>query len=232
MENEFYCLRLCAAFGLPVARAEIHAFGNTKALVVERFDRRWSPDGRRLLRLPQEDCCQALGTPPGRKYQNMGGPGLVDILTLLRGSETPAEDQKTVLKAQFLFWLMGATDGHAKNFSLHLGRRGRFRLTPLYDILSTQPLHDAGQLSRREMQLALSVGNNTHYRLDEICGRHFLQTATAARVPAHLMQEAMDEVIAAAKRALDETAARLPPGFPARIPDSISRALRARLGRL
>src|SRR5690606_36563494 len=99
VENEFYCLKLCAAFGLPVASAEMHAFGGTKALVIERFDRRWATDGR-LLRLPQEDFCQALGVPPSLKYQSEGGPGLADILTLLRGSETPAEDQKIVLKAQ------------------------------------------------------------------------------------------------------------------------------------
>ena len=56
-------------------------FGKTRALVIERFDRRWTKDGR-LLRVPQEDCCQALSTPPGRKYQNEGGPGMTDILKL------------------------------------------------------------------------------------------------------------------------------------------------------
>ncbi len=112
VENEYYCLKLLAAFGLPVNAAEIHTFGKTKALVIERFDRKWAKDGR-LLRLPQEDCCQALSIPPGRKYQNDGGPGIVDILELLKGGDTPAEDQKLFLKAQILFWLIGATDGHA-----------------------------------------------------------------------------------------------------------------------
>jgi serine/threonine-protein kinase HipA len=62
VENEYYCLRLVAAFGLLVNKAEIAKFGETTALVVERFDRRWTKDGR-LLRLPQEDCCQALSVP-------------------------------------------------------------------------------------------------------------------------------------------------------------------------
>src|SRR6185369_3806788 len=115
VENEYYCLKLLAGFGLQVNDAEIKVFGKTKALVVKRFDRVWTKDGR-LLRVPQEDCCQALSCPPGRKYQNEGGPSMVDILKLLNSADTPAEDQKTVLKAQILFWLVGATDGHAKNF--------------------------------------------------------------------------------------------------------------------
>jgi serine/threonine-protein kinase HipA len=76
VENEYYCLKLMAAFGLPVNTAQIHVFGETQALVIERFDRKWTKDGR-LLRLPQEDCCQALSIPPSRKYQNEGGPGMV-----------------------------------------------------------------------------------------------------------------------------------------------------------
>lgn len=231
VENEFYCLKLCAAFGLPVARAEIHAFGNTKALVVERFDRRWTDSGR-LLRLPQEDFCQALGVPPSLKYQSEGGPGLADILTLLHGSETPAEDQKTVLKAQLLFWLMGATDGHAKNFSIHLGRNGRFRLAPLYDILTTQPLGDAGQIERQQMRLALSVGEKRHYRLDEISGRHFFQTAAKARVPEALVHAAINDISDIAEHALEQVAASLPPDFPMRIHASVSEAVRSRLRQL
>lgn len=85
VENEYYCLKLTAAFGLPVNTATIETFGETKALVIERFDRRWTKDGR-LLRLPQEDCCQALSVPPTLKYQNEGGPGMIDVLGLLRAA--------------------------------------------------------------------------------------------------------------------------------------------------
>jgi len=98
VENEFYCLRLAAAFGLPVNNATIMTFGETRALVIERFDRRWTRDGR-LLRVPQEDCCQALSVPPTRKYQSDGGPGLKDLLNLLKGSDDPAADRATIFKA-------------------------------------------------------------------------------------------------------------------------------------
>jgi serine/threonine-protein kinase HipA len=58
--------------------------------------------------------------PPTLKYQADGGPGMRVILNLLKGSDTPAEDQKNFLIAQRLFWIIGATDGHAKNFSVSL----------------------------------------------------------------------------------------------------------------
>jgi serine/threonine-protein kinase HipA len=86
VENEFYCLKLLKAFGLPVNDAAIKTFGKTTALVIERFDRRRTRD-RRLLRVPQEDCCQALSVPPGRKYQSDDGPGLV--LSVARRSRRP-----------------------------------------------------------------------------------------------------------------------------------------------
>lgn len=231
VENEFYCLRLMRAFGLPACTAEMQVFGKTKALVVERFDRRWTQGGT-LVRLPQEDCCQALSRPPSMKYQNQGGPSMVEILNLLKGADTPAEDQKKFLKAQILFWLIGATDGHGKNFSLFLGGNGGFRLTPLYDVLSVQPCVEARQLQRKEVRLAMCVGDNRHYRLDEIHGRHFLQTTARAGLPESLAREALDEVGAAAEAALAMVEAGLPTGFPEQIPFSVKKAVMTRLRRL
>jgi serine/threonine-protein kinase HipA len=69
VENEHICLEILGAFGLPVAKTQIADFAGTRALVVERFDREWTRDTR-LLRVPQEDCCQALSVPPVRKYQD------------------------------------------------------------------------------------------------------------------------------------------------------------------
>ena len=124
VENEYFCLKILEGFGLRVARTHMARFGDQKALVVTRFDRHWTADGR-LIRLPQEDCCQALSVPPTRKYQNEGGPGIVEIMNLLRSSDNPTQDRLDFFKANILFWLMGATDGHAKNFSLGL-RMARF----------------------------------------------------------------------------------------------------------
>jgi len=231
VENEFLCLKLMAAFGLAVNAAEIKTFGSIKALVVERFDRKWTEDGR-LLRLPQEDCCQALSIPPSRKYQNENGPGMVDILNLLKGSDTPEDDQKRFIKAQILFWLIGATDGHAKNFSIFLGPGGRFNMTPLYDVLTAQPSLDAHQIIQKQMKLAMSVGDSRHYTLRYIQGRHYEQTAKRAGLPTVLARTVLEEVAVGAETALASLEAQLPPDFPVQLYASVCNGLRSRLAQI
>ncbi len=230
VENEYYCLRLMASFGLPVAAAELQIFGQTKTLVVERFDRRWV-DKKQLLRLPQEDCCQALGCPPSRKYQNEGGPSMVDILRLLNAADAPAEDQQLFLKSQIIFWLIGATDGHAKNTSIFLGPEGRFHLTPFYDVLTAQPSLESRQIERKQMKLAMSVGDSRHYRIDEIQGRHFIQTAIRAGLSRRFAEESLAAVVASAKRAFDEVESKLPARFPMKIHTSVKAGALQRLER-
>lgn len=96
IENEYLCLKLAKAIGLPSAEVAIATFGDKRALVVERFDRLWARDGR-LLRLPQEDCCQALSVPPTLKYESDGGPGIARLLELLKASDDVAADQRIFL---------------------------------------------------------------------------------------------------------------------------------------
>src|SRR5487761_2200043 len=88
VENEYLCMKIIAALGMPVAKVGMVEFAGKKALVVERFDRLWTKDGR-LLRVPQEDCCQALCVPPSRKYEADGGPGICNLIELLKGSDVP-----------------------------------------------------------------------------------------------------------------------------------------------
>ncbi len=228
VENEFYCLKLAALCGLAVAHADIETFGDTKALVIERFDRKWRADGT-LFRLPQEDFCQALSIPPTRKYQSDGGPSLKDILTLLQGADDPQVDQMTVLKAQILFWLISATDGHAKNFSVFLGPDGTYRLTPLYDILTAQPSLAAGQIERKQMRLAMSVGTNNHYRIEEIHGRHFLQMADKVGISKTMVNDALAQMHNAVGVAIEKVEDDLPADFPAEIHTAVSAVVKDRL---
>lgn len=226
VENEYYCLKLLSLFGLATANVEIAEFGGRKVLVVERFDRRHTADGR-LIRLPQEDCCQALSVPPTRKYQNEGGPGVADIAGLLKGGDTPLDDQRALLKSQLLFWLIGATDGHAKNFSVFLSPGGRFRLTPFYDVLTAQPSFDDDQIQRNRFKLAMSIGG--HYRMDVIAGRHFVETAARARIPQQLATEVIQEVQDTAAAAFDQVLEAMPSDFPEALHQSVRRAAEARL---
>jgi serine/threonine-protein kinase HipA len=231
VENEHLCMKLTATLGLSSAGTKMANFGDRRALIVERFDRRWTRD-RRLLRLPQEDCCQALSVPPSRKYQAEGGPGMVKILELLKGSDDPETDRRNFMKAQIVFWLLGAIDGHAKNFSVFLGPAGRFRLTPLYDVMSAQPAVDAGQMRHNRMKLAMAVGKNNHYVIDTIMPRHFVQTAEVAGIPADTIPGILSELVAEAPAALEKVREELPASFPEKIYNSIANGVRRRLRRV
>jgi len=228
VENEYLCLKLTAALGLPSADVAMADFKGNRVLVVERFDRLWTRN-KRLLRLPQEDCCQALSVTPTRKYESDGGPGMAAILDLLKGSDDPEADRRLLLKAQIVFWLLGATDGHAKNFSIFLRPGGRFRLTPLYDVMSVQPAVDASQLRRNKMKLALAVGDSRHYVVHEIMPRHFQQTAAKSGIPARVVQSILDELLESAQTAVSKVMQDLPVGFPAELTGSIVGGLRSRL---
>ncbi|MEL7019603.1 MAG: HipA domain-containing protein, partial [Pseudomonadota bacterium] len=127
--------------------------------------------GGEVRRVHQEDCCQALSAMPQAKYQNEGGPGISEIMQLLSGSAKPSEDRERFMRAQAYNFVIGGSDAHAKNFSVLLARRGRFRLAPLYDIISLLPYLDR----RRDGKLAMSIDGN--YRFDKIAPRHWERQA-------------------------------------------------------
>jgi serine/threonine-protein kinase HipA len=231
VENEHFCLELVAAFGLPAARSNILDFAGTRVLAVERFDRTWTKDGR-LIRLPQEDCCQALSVPPTRKYESDGGPGIRAVAEFLRGSDTPDRDRLTFFKAQIVFWLIGATDGHAKNFSIRLAPEGRFHLAPLYDVMSAQPSRDAGQIRQNQMKLAMAVGSSRHYAVHTITGRHFVQTAEVSGLPVKSVTGLIEELHDTAANSLARASAALPKDFPEKVAVSIAEGVTDRLKRL
>jgi len=231
VENEHLCLELVASLGLPFAKSRIVDFAERRVLVIERFDRIWTRDGR-LLRLPQEDCCQALSVPPARKYEADGGPGIRKISDFLKGSDTPEVDQAAFFKAQIVFWLIAATDGHAKNFSVRLSPGGRFVLTPLYDIISTQPSLDAKQITQKQMKLAMAIGDKRHYAVHTVLGRHFLQTAKTCGLPDKTVLGIIEELADTARAKIDATIAKLPNDFPQPMANSIVAGAKRRLSSL
>jgi len=228
VENEYLCLKLMEAFGLRSANVEMAQFGDKKALVVERFDRRWTSDGR-LIRLPQEDCCQALSIVPTQKYQNEGGPGISGIMDLLLGSDDPNKDRYDFFKANVLFWLLGATDGHGKNFSISLLPGGRFLMTPLYDVLTVQPTVDARQIERKYFKLAMNFGNSNHYKVSNIVGRHIVETGVQSGLSRAVVRGLFEELQETSHVIVEATFNQLPEGFPEALLSSIDGALKARL---
>jgi serine/threonine-protein kinase HipA len=157
--NEHLCLDAARRAGLIAARTHVARFGDETAIVVDRYDRRLVGD--RMIRVHQEDLCQALGIPPSRKYQNEGGPGPIQIVELFRRVMSPRNADIAVARffdALVWNWLIGGTDAHAKNYSLLLSG-GQVRLAPLYDIASTLPY---GTHERR-LKLAMKIGGD--YRI-------------------------------------------------------------------
>lgn len=218
VENEWLCGELLRALGLPVAASQIATFGEQRVLVVERFDRMITAGADRWIqRLPQEDFCQATGTPSGLKYNEHGGPGIDQCLELLAGSDDPIEDSWRFLAANFAFWLLAAPDGHAKNFSIFIKRRSKYGLTPLYDVISAWPVIGSGRLGTldyRRVKLAMAVrAKNRHWKLDEIRPRHW--KAVCDRY-AHLegAWDRLCELSANVDRAIDSVARTLPANFP------------------
>ena len=221
VENEHFCMRILDELNIPVADTDIIDFDGQIALVVERFDRRRTSDGR-LLRVPQEDCCQALSIQPSQKYQADGGPGMASMLEFLKGSDDPDYDQLMFLKSQIAFWLLAAIDGHAKNFSVFLHPVGGFQLTPLYDVMSAQHLYDLKQIQRKQLKLAMSVGNSNHYHVHEIQVRHYYQTAKKAGIPDSMVETALGQLVDDFPAAIENASAALPKKFPTELRDSIA----------
>jgi serine/threonine-protein kinase HipA len=231
VQNEWLCAQIVAEFGLPVASTSMETFGGQTVLVVERFDRAWMDKGTWIARLPQEDFCQALGVGPDRKYEQGGGPGMQKCLQLLQGS-ADREDVTLFLLTQLAFALMAATDGHAKNFSIHLDRGDAYRMTPLYDVLSMWPYFGDGvnQFQPRKAGLAMAVrSKNAHVLFHTIQARHWRQLA--ARHGGDAVWAAMIELVGGVDGALGRLERRLPAAFPERTWERLSAGMRQEAAR-
>ena len=173
-ENEHFCLELAAALGLPTVRSRVMQFDGRAAIVVERYDR--SLEGDNLRRIHQEDFCQVLGIQPQGKYEREGGPGIpLVVQTLWEHSNDPQRDVGVFLDSVVLNWVIGGTDGHAKNYSVLIAP-GEVRLAPLYDLVSALPYP---ALEGHRIRLAMRVGGE--YLIRRIGKRQWARLADELR---------------------------------------------------
>lgn len=168
---------LAAAAAADAAAGDAGATAHAAATAAEAASRARSLEQlagtRPILRLHQEDLCQALGVHPTLKYENEGGPSAARIVQLLRAhSSSPERDVSAFVDALILNWLIAGTDGHAKNYSLLHATGGRVRLAPLYDLASALPYPD---LDARRLRLAMRVGST--YRVADIGARQWAACA-------------------------------------------------------
>jgi serine/threonine-protein kinase HipA len=235
VENEWLCLQLLSRWGLPAANAELAHFrddvSDESVLIVERFDRAWAArqdDSPWIVRLPQEDLCQAFGRSRDDKYEADGGPGIQEILELLARGANSTNDIRLFVLAQLAGWLLAAPDGHAKNYSIFLNANG-YTLTPLYDVLSAWPIIGPGpnELAEQDVEVAMGVRRtkNLERKLRHISTSHWKALATRTGVPG--MFEEMEHLVHRADSAFDHIATTLPADFPESVWHRIRQGVRA-----
>jgi serine/threonine-protein kinase HipA len=235
VENEWLCSKIVAAYGLPIAGCDIATFEDQKVLVVERFDRRYASNGLWILRLPQEDMCQATGTPASAKYESDDGPGIQKVMEVLAGSERSTIDQRNFFMTQIVFWLLAATDGHAKNFSIAHLKSNRYEATPIYDVLSAHPIIGDGPnlFSARRVRLAMAVrGKNTHYLINDIRRRHWIAQGQQVTLAPADVEEMITTLIDMTQGVVAKVEALLPAAFPKDVSDKIFKGMRRQSAKL
>ncbi len=185
VENEAFCMALARSVGISVPDTEMRLIGGKPSIIVTRYDRK--PGGDGIIRLHQEDFCQALGCPPERKYQQEGGPTVRSCIGLLREwSSAPVLDIAAFVDALILNVLIGNADAHSKNYSIVYADDSR-RLAPLYDLVCTLVWPD---LSKR---LAMNIG---HAKIiNDLNPAHFKKMAEECELGWPMVRERIQNLV-------------------------------------
>jgi len=198
--NEAFCMELAQRVGLNTAETTTRLIGETPCIVVTRYDRTTTPTG--VVRLHQEDFCQALGHPPERKYQQEGGPTVKACAELLREWSTiPVLDILAFIDALVFNLLIGNADAHGKNVSM-IYAGGTRHLAPLYDLVSTIAWPE---LSTR---LAMKIGHGKN--INDINPAHFKRMAEACGFGWPMVRERIRALATRTLHAIDTIQIPLP----------------------
>lgn len=187
--NEHVSMTVAARLGVPAARSSYHEFDGHPCIVVERYDRR-RDTSKRVVRIHQEDLCQALSVAPANKYETDGGPGVAKILPLL-AVHAGREGLSRFAQYQAYNYVIGGTDAHAKNYSLLLVG-STVRLAPMYDLASAFPYEGMSN------EIPMSIDGER--RLGRISDRHWAAFAVRAGLEP---DQLIDELRTLAARAPD-----------------------------
>lgn len=202
--NEFVCMRLAKAAGLPVAPVElIHV--PEPVLVVTRFDR-LAREGR-IERLHIIDGCQALGLSSGFKYERPYGDGrdvrqirdgasLPRLFALLADTAQPAAQRLQLLRWTIFQVLIGNTDAHAKNLSFFSGPEG-LSLAPAYDLVC------ALAFDRQALAATYAMAIGDAFSEDELCPYEWANFAETCGLKPKLVGRELTRLSKATLAALD-----------------------------
>ena len=221
--NEHLCLRAARLAGLRAAASRVVMFGDERAICIERYDRARLDDGA-IVRVHQEDFCQALSVHPESKYESDGGPGVAQIAALLTRVVEPdaSLDARTrFLEALALNWLLGAPDAHAKNYALLLNT-SMVRMAPLYDVASILP-YDG--VYPDKLKLAMRLGGK--YLASRVSANDWTRAAAQLGLPAEKALAVVGELAQRLPEALREAVAEsevaaLGSALPERLADVVT----------
>jgi serine/threonine-protein kinase HipA len=182
-ENEYFCLRIAKAIGLPIPDIQLRQINNITFLLIERYDRRIK--NHSVERIHQEDFCQGLGVLSSKKYQHEGGPGFKNCFELLKNSSQPAVDRNLLVSALIFNYLIGNMDAHAKNFSLLHHSPSNIRLAPFYDLVCTRVYQNL------TTKMAMKIGSQ--YDTKNLFPKHWEQLCKEVQYRFIAMKNKMEE---------------------------------------
>ncbi|OQY11613.1 MAG: serine/threonine protein kinase [Desulfobacteraceae bacterium 4572_19] len=182
-KNEAFCMELAQIIGLSVPDSKLIEVGGHELFVIDRYDRKQTVNT--VLRIHQEDFCQAMGLSVNRKYQESGGPGFLQCRELIDEflSDNGAKTRLNFARVTIFNYLIGNCDAHGKNFSII--HETNLRLAPFYDLLSTQvyPLDN---------KFAMAIGKT--YKLSRIKEHSFKEFAEHLKLSSKKLLLLMEEV--------------------------------------
>jgi serine/threonine-protein kinase HipA len=190
VENETFCMMLADKMGIDVPRVKIIRVDDLSLYMITRYDRE-NQNGR-IIRLIQEDFCQALNVSAQLKYS----PTLETCFALIRKESTlPIKDVKRLLHLIIFNGLIGNSDAHAKNISFLHGRNGTV-LAPFYDLLSTWVYPYA-------KKMAMKLGGGRHFQFLEPA--HFKRFAETAGISYKAVETTVLDMAGRISGAAEET---------------------------
>lgn len=205
--NEHICMTALRKAGLRAATTQFRDFEGQTALVVTRYDRGRTADGR-LVRIHQEDMCQALSVFPQKKYEANKGPRAADVVRLLRDNSGERADAniKDFTDGLVANYLLGAPDAHAKNYGVLL-IGDRVEMTPLYDVASGYPYEASTQTGLRHA--AMKIGRESQF--GRVMPKHWQRFSVAAGLDADALCARVYELSTVLPDAVRDTVEEQPP---------------------
>jgi len=144
--NEYFCMKLSSAVGLPTAEVEFKRFGKHPSLVVKRFDRKYISESNKVMKRHVIDGCQALNLPRDNKYErNLGdgrdvkhirdGASLAKLFEFCKEMSSPVQSTQWLINWQLFNLMISNYDSHGKNVSLYFDKKNA-KFTPAYDLVN------------------------------------------------------------------------------------------------